>query len=493
MPSADDLKASLKEHNASFDQLLRYIPAKYYLRPDSDDEEDNFKKPQGPLTKAQKKALRKAKQDEALRAAKNEAARKARLARYDPDEPKTIAEIQAAKLSAAAKGKKRAASSDQDSDDDDEAWEDAEGDEDSPNETDFADSDEELDGELLELDDEGVLANKAKKIKAEGPAPTVTELKEKLQRKIADLQAKKRSLGKGKKAGQEQDSDEENDEGAEEGEVKSKDDLLEERRRRAALRDNRRKKRKEQRKLEKSDGAKKRATEPSNGRKGGGKVNASQTENADERPRKKAKAASPSADDLQSLVPYSAQQESTSVDPSSLSFSNLDFTSTTQQIAESSLAPKALKKHQAASGTLKKNRHNLPKDANAALEILAKRKQRMEGLEPEKREKAEEKERWEKVLLKAEGEKVRDDEQRLKKMAKRQEREKRKSAKAWIDRKATVEKTVTDKVAKRNANMAARAKQAKDKKAGIKVKSSTKKKTSSKSFASRQKGRPGFK
>ena len=86
---------------------------------------------------------------------------------------------------------------------------------------------------------------------------------------------------------------------------------------------------------------------------------------------------------------------------------------------------------QAAAGTLKKNRHALPKDANQALEILQKRKERLEALDPEKREKKEDKERWEKVLLKAEGEKVRDDETRLKKMAKRQEREKRKSAKAW--------------------------------------------------------------
>lgn len=65
------------------------------------------------------------------------------------------------------------------------------------------------------------------------------------------------------------------------------------------------------------------------------------------------------------------------------------------------------------------------------MEVLAKRKERLEALNPEQRERKEEKDRWEKVGLKAEGEKVRDDEKRLKKMAKRQEKIKSKSAKAW--------------------------------------------------------------
>lgn len=213
---------------------------------------------------------------------------------YDPDEPKTIAEIQAAKLSGAAKGKKRAAESDDEAEASSDgelygdAWEDEEDEEDSPNETDFADSDEE-DGEMLELDDQGKLKKDAT-AKAEGPAPTITDLREKLQRRIADIQAKKR----GEKAGKEGtraraasgDEHEEEDEDGSEAEVKSKDDLLAERRRRAALRDNRRKKLKERLKAEKSDGAKKRASEPSNGRKGGGKANAVQDE---ERPSKRAK------------------------------------------------------------------------------------------------------------------------------------------------------------------------------------------------------------
>jgi hypothetical protein len=114
-----------------------------------------------------------------------------------------------------------------------------------------------------------------------------------------------------------------------------------------------------------------------------------------------------------------------STDPSALSFSTLDF-STTALLAANSNASSLSK--------TKKSRHQLPKDPNAALEVLAARKERLEGLAPEQREKAEEKDRWEKVEMKASGEKVRDDEKRLKKMAKRQEKIKSKSAKTWFVR-----------------------------------------------------------
>lgn len=55
-----------------------------------------------------------------------------------------------------------------------------------------------------------------------------------------------------------------------------------------------------------------------------------------------------------------------------------------------------------------------------------------------------------------------------------------------------MEKTISDKVAKRNANLAARKQQAKDKKAGIKPKKQQGKKVSSSSGKARSKGRPGF-
>lgn len=131
------------------------------------------------------------------------------------------------------------------------------------------------------------------------------------------------------------------------------------------------------------------------------------------------------ADDSQALTvsaPAALPLASTShaLDPSSISFSNLDF-------ATVPVAPDG-----ADGKKKKKNRHALPKDANQALEVLAKRKESLAALEPEQREKREERDRWDKAALKAEGGKVRDDEKRLKKMAKRQERVKSKSAKAWF-------------------------------------------------------------
>lgn len=317
----------MKAHNDSFDQLLRYIPAKYYIHSEetpkpsvrcihfsrSFETQTRVASAQAPLTKAQKKAAKKKANDVNVKAAKSEALKKARIARvrarrrllsqslfappkltrtssrfpptfhvaqYDPDEPKTIPEIQKAQAEAAKKGKERADEEGSDWEDEgSSAGEDEEEEEeaDSANDTDFADSDDEaITVPVLRRPSEN-----------EGPAPSITELREKLQQRIADIQAHKRGA-----AGEEK-----------EGEAKSKEELLEERRRRGVLRDNRRKKRRAERREEKP---RTRDNEPSNGRKGGGKANAPPKEpkvwdedrraggrggddEAEERPRKKTK------------------------------------------------------------------------------------------------------------------------------------------------------------------------------------------------------------
>lgn len=43
------LQASIEAHNASFDELLRHVPAKYYIRPESDDEDETPKQSVRPV------------------------------------------------------------------------------------------------------------------------------------------------------------------------------------------------------------------------------------------------------------------------------------------------------------------------------------------------------------------------------------------------------------------------------------------------------------
>lgn len=127
------------------------------------------------------------------------------------------------------------------------------------------------------------------------------------------------------------------------------------------------------------------------------------------------------------VVPHA----STSAAPapsSSIAFSSLDFA------ASSALnevdAPKLSKKQREALGKNTKlglTSHN----PTVALSALNKRTEFLSKLTPEARERAEEKDKWERMAMRAEGTKVYDDEAKLKKMLKKKEKSKDKSRKDW--------------------------------------------------------------
>ncbi|KAL2312061.1 Ribosomal RNA-processing protein 14-C [Schizosaccharomyces pombe] len=105
-----------------------------------------------------------------------------------------------------------------------------------------------------------------------------------------------------------------------------------------------------------------------------------------------------------------------------------------------------------------------PTDVFGALKHLEAKKRRIESMDEEKRRKIEESDKWHRVLLQAEGKKLKDNEQLLKKSIRRKEKEKKKSSDAWKERKDNEKKAMLMRQQRREENLKKRRESKKSKK-----------------------------
>ncbi|KAK5682315.1 hypothetical protein LTS10_005441 [Elasticomyces elasticus] len=166
-------------------------------------------------------------------------------------------------------------------------------------------------------------------------------------------------------------------------------------------------------------------------------------------------------------------------EPNSFSFSRLAFEDGTAADAE-------------LTGLSEARKRKGPSDTRTALEAAEKKKARLAGLDPEKREAIAEKDLWLNAKKHAHGERVRDDTSLLKKALKRQEKDKGKSREEWQERQGAVVKGREMKQKKRDSNLAKR----REEKGGGSKKSVKKSKGGGKKGGDKKggkgKGRAGF-
>ncbi|KAK1982231.1 surfeit locus protein 6-domain-containing protein [Colletotrichum cereale] len=129
-----------------------------------------------------------------------------------------------------------------------------------------------------------------------------------------------------------------------------------------------------------------------------------------------------------------------------------------------------------------------PSDPKTALIKIQNQKKRLAALDKEKQADIAEKEQWLTARKRAEGERIRDDEQALKKAVKRKDQAKKKSEKAWKERSDGVAKSIRDRQKKRDDNI----KKRKDDKLAHKLGRKSGKKVGGGGGGGGKKARPGF-
>ncbi|OQE15488.1 hypothetical protein PENSTE_c028G01030 [Penicillium steckii] len=105
------------------------------------------------------------------------------------------------------------------------------------------------------------------------------------------------------------------------------------------------------------------------------------------------------------------------------------------------------------SNTREQHKSRGPTDAAAQLKVAEAKKARLEGMSAEQRAELEEKDRWLNAKKRAHGERVRDDTSLLKKALKRKETAKKKSEREWKDRLDTVSRMKDQRQNKREENL----------------------------------------
>ncbi|KAK9467305.1 surfeit locus protein 6-domain-containing protein [Lipomyces arxii] len=129
-----------------------------------------------------------------------------------------------------------------------------------------------------------------------------------------------------------------------------------------------------------------------------------------------------------------------------------------------------------------KKRRKGPVDLLGQLKHVEAKRARIASMDKDKRASIEEKEKWKRAIKQAEGEKVKDDDNLLRKSLKKLQKQKKKSAREWKEREENVAKGIKARQKKREENIAARKEQKKGK---------SSKKSKGKSPSKKRK-RPGF-